>query len=56
MAQAVDALGYIHPIAVGQCGAVWSWSIGATYLARLTIMMMMMNAYNIRTNLTKYRY
>jgi len=41
MAQAVDALGYIHPIAVGQCCAAWSWLIGATSLARLAIMMMM---------------
>jgi len=41
MAQAVDALGYIHPVAVGQCCAAWSWSIGATSLARLAIMMMM---------------
>jgi len=41
MAQAVDALGYIHPIALGQCCAAWSWSIGATSLARLAIMMMM---------------
>jgi len=55
MSQAVDVLGYIHPIAVGQaaqccaactmqaaqCCAAWSWSIGATSLARLAIMMMM---------------
>jgi len=41
MAKAVDALGYIHPVAVGQCCAAWSWSIGATSLARLAIMMMM---------------
>jgi len=46
MAQAVDALGYIHPVAVGQCCAAWSWSIGATSLARLAIMMMMI-LYNI---------
>jgi len=42
MAQTVDAFGYIHPTAVGQCCAAWSWSYGATSLARLAIMMMMM--------------
>jgi len=55
MAQAVDALGYIHPVTVGQCCAAWSWSIGATSLARLTIMMMMMMMY-ISLNLLVQSY
>jgi len=37
MAQTVDAFGYIHPTAVGQCCAAWSWSYGATSLVRLAI-------------------
>jgi len=41
LAQTIDAFEYIHPTAVGQCCAAWSWSYCATSLARLTIIMMM---------------
>jgi len=40
-AKAIDAYGYIYPVAVGQCCATGSWSDGATSLTRLMMMMMM---------------
>jgi len=53
MAQAVDALGYIYLITVGQCCAAWSWSMGATSLARLAIMMMMITKYVAKVSLER---
>jgi len=37
MVEAFDALGCIHPVAVGQCCAAWTWSDGATSPARHAI-------------------
>jgi len=37
MVEAFDTLGYIHPVAVGQCCAAWRWSDGAMSLTRPAI-------------------